>query len=161
MAEDLTVKDVMIKEVISVHPETSVLAAHQTISDNRLNGLPVVDEENHLVGIITDYDLLAKGSNIHLPTLQKFFNELPVYKKDYKHFKKEIYELSRLSVREVMNTDPATLSPDASLQDMVELFKTHHRINPVPVIDKNRKLVGVVSRYDVVKLFYVVKLTHE
>lgn len=159
MGEDLTVKDVMTKDVISVHPETSILQAHQIISYHRLNGVPVVDRDQHLVGIITDYDLLAKGSSVHLPTLQKLFTELPVYKKDYKNFKNEIYELSRLTVREVMNSDPVTLSPDSSLQDMVEVFRAHHRINPVPVVDKDKKLIGVVSRYDVVKLFYVIKLT--
>jgi len=159
MAERLTVKDVMVKDVISVHPDTSILQAQQLLSEHRLDGMPVVDFENRLIGVITEYDLLARGSSVHLPTLQKLFAELPVYKKNYNDFKKEIYELSKLTVRDIMNKEPLTLSPSASLQDMVEMFREHHRVNPIPVVDKDQKVVGVVSRYDAVKLFYVIKIT--
>lgn len=159
MESELTIKDIMIKDVVSVHPETPILTAHQIMSERRFNGLPVVDNENHLVGVITDYDLLVKGSAIHLPTLQKLFAELPVYKKSHKDFKKEIYDLSRLTVSEVMNPDALAISQDAVLSDMVDMFREHHRVNPIPVIDKDGKVVGVVSRYDAVNLFYVIKLT--
>lgn len=161
MRDKVTIKDIMTKDVICVHPETSILVAHQIMSEKRFNGLPVVDNENHLVGIITEYDLLVKGSSVHLPTLQKLFTELPVYKKNYKNFKNEIYELSRLTVREVMNSDPLAISQDANLSEMVDMFRQHHRVNPLAVIDKDRKVVGIVSRYDAVNLFYVIKLTKQ
>lgn len=160
MKKALTVKDVMSKEVISVYPDTTVLQAHEIITNNRFNGLPVIDQNNKLVGMVTQYDLLAKGSKVHLPTLQKLFAELPVYKKDYKKFKNEIYELSKLVVSEVMNPNPITLSEDASLQEMVDTFREHRDGgNPIPVIDKDKKVVGIISRSDALKLFYVVKLT--
>jgi len=159
MEKPLTVKDVMTKNVISVYPETTVLQAHETISSHRFSGLPVVDNGDHVIGIITQQDLLSRGSGIHLPTLQKFFAELPVYKKDSKEFKKEIYELSRLTVKQIMNPDPLTISQNASLQEMVDMFREHSKINPIPVVDKDNKLVGIISRSDALKLFYVIKLT--
>ncbi|OHA43198.1 MAG: hypothetical protein A3G03_02165, partial [Candidatus Taylorbacteria bacterium RIFCSPLOWO2_12_FULL_44_15c] len=114
-------------------------------------GVPVVDEENKLVGILTEYDLIEKSSSIHLPTFQKILENLKVLKQDSSEFQKEVREVSALKVRDVMNNDPLTLEPEASFDEMVKAFREHHRVNPIPVIDKNKKVVGVVSRFDVLK----------
>lgn len=148
-----TVQDVMSRQVVAVRPETPVLEAHEVISKHAFDGVPVVDAENRLVGILTEYDLVVKGSSLHLPTFQKILSELPVYRKDRSRFRNEVKELTALTVRDVMNPDPLTLAEDATFEDVVAAFRDHHRVNPIPVIDSERKVVGVVSRYDVLKLF--------
>jgi len=156
MAEP-TVRDIMVQEVISVHPDTSVTEAHAIIATHNFDGVPVVDESGYLVGIITEYDLIVKGSSLHLPTFQKILTELPVYRKDRGAFRKEVEELEKLRVRDVMNDDPLTLPEDAPFESVIAAFRDHHRVNPIPVIDTNHKVVGVVSRYDVLKLFSLIK----
>ena len=146
----------MVRDVVSVRPETPVTEAHDAISRGNFDGVPVVDAQNHLVGIVTEYDLIVKGSSLHLPTFQKILSELPVYRKDQGAFSKEVEELQNLRVQDVMNTDPLTLTPDANFEEVVAAFRDHHRVNPIPVVDKNNMVVGVVSRYDVVKLFGLV-----
>lgn len=153
---DTTVQDVMIREVISVSPDTPVIEAHEKISSHNFDGVPVVDEEDRLVGILTEYDLIVKGSSLHLPTFQKILSEFPVYQKDRGAFRKEIEELQNMRVRDVMNNDPLTLSEDASFEEVITAFRDHHRVNPIPVIDKDHKVIGVVSRYDVLKMFSLV-----
>jgi len=148
-----TVQDVMSRQVVAVKPEMPVVEAHEVIAKHNFDGVPVVDSEDRLVGILTEYDLLVKGSSLHLPTFQKILSELPVYRKDRSRFRKEVAELEKLTVRDVMNTDPLTLPHDAPFAEVVAAFRDHHRVNPIPVIDHERKVVGVVSRYDVLKLF--------
>lgn len=148
-------KDIMTRKVISVHPEDSIFEAHKIISKNNFDGVPVVDADNHLAGILTEYDLITKGSSVHLPTLQKVMSNFKIYKKDRGQFKKEIEELQDLKVKDIMNKDPLTLTQEVFFEEVVTTFKDHHRVNPIPIIDDNNKVVGVISRYDVLKSFNI------
>lgn len=149
--DTVTVKDIMTTEVVSVHPETPVIEANDAISSHHFNGVPVVDAAGTLVGILTDYDLLVKGTSLHLPTFQKMISEIQVYKKDQSALAKEVEELRGITVADVMNVEPLTLPDTASLDEVITAFREHHRVNPIPVIDASRKVVGVVSRFDVLK----------
>jgi len=148
----LTVKDIMIKEIVSVTPETPLIDAANLLVTNGFNGLPVRDSEKKLVGIITDYDLITKKAPaVHLPTFQMMLLNLPVERKDRGHFRKIVKEVASLTVEDAMNTEPLTLPDDASYEDVLKTFREHHRVNPIPVINKDRHVVGVVSRFDILK----------
>lgn len=149
----ITVKDIMAHQIVSVHPETPVREAYALIVRHGFDGVPVVDREGHLMGILTEYDLITKSSLMHLPTLQKVLGELKVFDKN-SGLQHNIAQLEHLTVKEVMNSDPLTLPDDASLEDVISAFRDHHRVNPIPVIDKNNIVVGVVSRYDVLHTLY-------
>lgn len=152
-----TVQDIMNRNVISVHPETSLLDANALIASHNIDGVPVVDQENKLVGILTEYDLIVKGSSIHLPTFQEVLSQLTVNEKDRSRFQEATAEISKLTVRDIMNDDPLTLPDTASFAEVVTAFRDHHRVNPIPVVDQNHQVVGVVSRFDVLKLFEIFK----
>ena len=147
----ICVKDAMVKKVISVEENTPLIKAAKLIMSHNFDGVPVVDGNNKLVGILTEYDLIEKSSSIHLPTFQKIVENLNVFKQDSSNFQKEVKEVTALKVKDVMNSDPLTLRPEDSFDTMLNAFREHHRVNPIPVIDKNKKVVGVVSRFDVLK----------
>ena len=81
-----TVQSIMTRDVVSVKPDTPLQEAAEVLARHGFNGMPVVDEENKLVGIITEYDLVAKGSAIHLPTFQLILQNIKVYNKDKSRF---------------------------------------------------------------------------
>jgi len=143
----------MTRKVISVRQDASFREAAQMLYDWGFEGLPVLDKNKKLVGIFTQYDLLSSDRAMHIPTLQRLFETMSVDREDKKHFEEAIRPLENLSVSDAMNDDPLTLSPEATLDEIIRLFREHHRVNPVPVIDKDRRVLGVVSRYDIVKLF--------
>src|SRR3989344_3499863 len=147
-------KDIMTKEVVAVHPDTPLLEVAKVLAEHNFDGVPVVDNENHVVGIVTEYDLINKTSAVHLPTLQVVLRNLPQFKKEEAHFQEEILQLK---VSDIMNKDPITLTPDASYDEVIKLFREHHRVNPIPVIDKDHKVVGVISRFDVLRPFHVLQ----
>ena len=148
---DVKITDIMTKEVISVDPEAPLFEAAKILADHNFNGMPVVDKENKLIGILTQYDLISQGSFIHLPTLQKILKDMNVLGQDKSHFKKEFKDIIALKVKDAMNTEPLALRDDASYDEAVKTFREHHRVNPIPVINKEGKVVGVVSRYDIIK----------
>lgn len=155
----LTVRDIMTASVISVHPEISLFDAHEIIARSNFDGVPVVDASGHVIGILTEYDMLSKASVMHLPTLQKLMKYLQSFvdKGGLSEFRKELEELKNVTVASIMNRDPLTLSADASFEAVVETFFKHHRVNPIPVVDEKGMLVGIVSRYDVLKIFEKLK----
>jgi len=143
----------MTKKVISVHPETPFLEAAGIIFKYNFDGLPVIDKYNKLVGVLTEYDFIVKGSIVHLPTLIKILKNIPLYRKDRDLVRDNVKEIFSLKVKDVMNPDPLTISPLADVQDAAKLFSEHHRVNPIPVVDKSNILVGILSRYDLIKMY--------
>lgn len=148
---NLTIKDIMTTEMVTVTPETSLVEAAKLLTDNKFNGLPVIDGAGIVVGIVTEYNLISSESGIHLPTLQSVLGNLSVFGKDKKEFSEDIAAVSKLTAKDVMNNDPLTLPNTATYDEVVKTFQDHHGVNPIPVIDSMRKLVGVVSRYDLLK----------
>lgn len=146
----------MTAQVISVRPDTPLMEAAELLAKHGFDGVPVVEDGGKLVGILTEYDLISKGSAIHLPTFQKIIQNMGVYGKDKSHFKKDFEDIAALKVKDVMNNDPLTLPEGASYEDAVAAFRDHHRVNPIPVINNERKVVGVVSRYDILKPLHLV-----
>jgi CBS domain-containing protein len=150
-----SVKDVMERDPIVTHPDTPLIEAANLLAEKKFDGMPVVDSEGTLLGILTEYDLVSNGSAIHLPTFQKVLQNLSVFKKDQSEFSHDLEAITSLKVKDVMNTDPITLSDSASFEDVVAMFREHHRVNPIPVLNDQKKLVGVVSRFDVLKPLHV------
>lgn len=143
-----TAVDIMTKDVISVDPESPLIEAVNILLKYGFNGLPVV-ADGLVVGIITEFDMVTKGSAIHIPTLVKLFGSLDQKKSD--ELKNELKKVVTMKVKDAMNYDPLTLSPNDDILKVVDTFTQHHKVNPIPIIDNNRMLVGVISRSDMLK----------
>lgn len=148
----LTVRDIMVKNVKVMHPNDSLEAVVNLLSKNGFDGAPVVDSENNVVGIITQYDLLMKSSGIHLPTLERLLGNLPVLKEDLGPLRKSFDDVQKLTAKDVMNPEPMLVDPGDSVESVANLFVSHHRVNPLIVVERG-KVVGIVSRYDIIKLY--------
>lgn len=143
----------MTKDVTTVAPEDSILKVAQIMFEHNWDGIPVVTSDGTLAGIITQYDLVTKGANIHLPTFLKLMGDLPVYKKDKSILKPELQKIVTLTVKDLMNTEPLTVRESATLEDVANQFAEHHRVNPIPVVNGESRLVGIISRFDLIKLY--------
>lgn len=150
----VTAKDIMTKEVISAHSDTPILDVAKLLAEHNFDGIPITDPDNKLIGIVTEYDLINKTSAVHLPTLQVVLKNLPQFKKEEAHFQQEILSLK---ASDIMNKEPLTLTQDVSYEEIIKLFREHHRVNPIPVIDNDHKILGVISRFDVLRPFHVLQ----
>lgn len=147
------VKEIMTRETVSVRPETFLTDAAEVMAKGNLSGLPVVDGAGKLLGILTEYDLLTKGAQIHLPTFVKLLSEFPIHRHDTSIVRDDLKKIFSLTVRDVMNDEPLVLEENATIEEAVLAFANHHRVNPIPIVDSSNMLVGVVSRYDIIKFY--------
>lgn len=151
--QKLYVKDIMTLHPVTVRPEDSVVYAARILFEHNFNGLPVINEQKEVLGILTEYDLISKGGDLHMSTLINVLGNLDVYKKDNSLVKDEIKRLIILKVKDIMNITPLIIEDNAPIKSVVDIFASHHKVNPIPVVDQYKKLVGVISRFDLVKFF--------
>ncbi len=147
------VERIMERNVLFVFPEASLLEAANTLFEHGLTGLPVVDNDKKVVGVLTEFDLITKGSAIHLPTFVKLMSNIDLYRKDRSSLTEDLQKITKLTVADVMNKDPLVVSMGTSIDEVAQIFADHHRVNPIPVIDDMHRLVGVVSRFDIIKMY--------
>jgi CBS domain-containing protein len=141
----MNASDVMTREIISVRPDTTVAEAIRMMLDNRISGLPVIDEAGRLVGILTEGDLLRRGetgTERHRPRWLEILMGPGRLAEEYvrTHGRK---------IGEVMTRDPVSVTPDTSLKEIVELME-RRRIKRVPVLDGEAP-VGIISRADLLR----------
>lgn len=144
----MKVKEIMTKNVVVVSPQTPIYEVAAELYYNGFTGLPVV-EGNKVVGIITEADLVMQNAKIPMPTFINLLDSF-LYLENPREVEQRLHKILGKTAAEVMTREVITIEPDAKIEDLAMLFTEKH-INPVPVV-KNDKLVGIVSRADLVKL---------
>lgn len=144
---DIRVSDIMRTGIYTVRPDTFLGDAAHMLVVHKISGLPVLDADGRLVGVITEADFLrALGVPSHHPT-HSLWQTLEAM---FAHHG-ELADMDG-TVADLMVTDLITVKPDSSVLDAVELLKKN-RIKRVIVCDDERRLHGIVTRTDFVKLF--------
>lgn len=141
-------KDIMTKNVITVEPDMEVTQAAKLLLEHHINGLPVVDKEGNLKGIICQSDLIVQQRKIPLPS---FFIMLDSFVPlaSPKNIEKELKKMSAITVKEAMTRDPVTVGPETDLEDIATLM-VKHTIHTVPVVDQG-KIVGIIGKEDILR----------
>ena len=142
----LKAKDIMTKEVITVSPETEVTQAAKLLLEHHLNGLPVVDKEGNLKGIICQEDLIVQQQQIPMPSFFTLLDGL-IPLKSYKSLEKEVAKIAATTVANAMTSDPVTIHPETELENIATLM-VKHNTHTLPVLDQG-KLVGIIGKEDV------------
>ena len=136
----MQVKDVMTRSVISVGPDESIMKAARLMLQNRISGLPVIDKDGELMGIVTEGDFLRRGelgTQRRRPKWLEFIVGPGRLAEEYVH-------ASGRKIDEIMTTDPVTASEDDTLEKVVEVME-RRQVKRLPVV-KNGRVVGIVSR---------------
>lgn len=120
------VSTIMTKDLITLSPTDKLSKAYDLLVKHRIHHLPVVDDENYLVGLITTYDMFRLNHALD----------------DYKN----------ITVMEVMTTRLATLEPHDKVGSAAEVFM-EHLFHALPII-KHGQLKGIVTTHDVMKYSY-------
>ncbi|XP_031484170.1 CBS domain-containing protein CBSX1, chloroplastic-like [Nymphaea colorata] len=157
-----TVGDFMTKRenLQAVKPTTSVDEALELLVDKRITGFPVIDDDWNLVGVVSDYDLLALDS-ISGGGGRSETGLFPEVNSTWKTFNKIQRLLSKTNgkvVGDVMTPAPLVVRETTNLEDAARLLlETKYR--RLPVVDGNGKLVGIITRGNVVRA--ALQLKHE
>ncbi len=144
----LKVKDIMTKTVISVSPETEIIHATKLLLENRINGLPVIDETGKLVGILCQSDLIAQQKKLPIPSFFTFLDGL-ITLSPLKQIEKEAQKIAAITVSQAMTPNPVTVRPDTNIEEVAALM-VDNNFHTIPVVDEG-KLVGIVGKEDVLR----------
>lgn len=144
----MKVKDVMVREVKSLSPEVDVSEALDLLLKMQISGLPVIDENNKLVGMFTEKEVLSKILPSYIERVGAF-----TYKEDPKTIKQKITQLGTLKVKDLMRREVVTVDEDCALYEAAHLMLTK-KARRIPVLNKAKEVVGIIARVDIVKALF-------
>jgi CBS domain-containing protein len=137
----MRVEDFMTRRVVTITPDTTLLAAAKLMLEHRVGGLPVLDASGRMIGVFSESDLLREEGEDGSPWLQMMVGP------DGKPA--EPPRLDARKVGDVMTRQLITIAPGASIAQACRLLH-EHRLRRLPVVE-NDKLVGMIARADLVR----------
>jgi CBS domain-containing protein len=137
----MRVEDFMTRRVVTITPDTTLLAAAKLMLEHRVGGLPVLDASARMIGVFSESDLLREEGEDGSPWLQMMVGP------DGKPA--EPPRLDARKVGDVMTRQLITIAPGASIAQACRLLH-EHRLRRLPVVDSD-KLVGMIARADLVR----------
>jgi CBS domain-containing protein len=144
----MKVKDIMTTEVVVAHPETSVNLVARLMAGRDISGVPVVDE-GEVVGIVTELDLIVRNTRLEPPAFFQILDaRIPLETPG--QFRERLQQMLGTHARDVMTEKVVTVGPEEEMENLAELM-VKRRVNPVPVVE-NGRLVGIVSRSDIIRM---------
>jgi CBS domain-containing protein len=142
------VKHIMTVDVVSVSPTASVGRVARLMHERAISGIPVVDIDRRVVGMVSDLDLIVLNTRIEAPHFLPLLDgRIPL--ETPAHFKKRIQHAAGTTAKDLMCETVVTVGPEEEVETLAALMVKEH-VNPVPVVEDGR-LVGVVSRADVIR----------
>jgi CBS domain-containing protein len=140
--------EIMDPNPVTVAPDSSVEDVVAALREHQLPGLPVVDADGQLVGIVTEADLVLPDDegDLHIPHYVNLFGGT-VFLESLSRFEGRLRKAFAADAEDMMTAEPDTVGPDTTVREAARLIhETGH--NRLPVVEDGR-LVGVVTRLDV------------
>jgi CBS-domain-containing membrane protein len=140
--------DVMSREVITVTLETTLRELAAILSQKHINGVPVVDDEGDLLGVVCESDLVNQNKPLHIPTVFVILDSVIPLENPWR-MEKEFKRLTATTVGEIYSKPAVIVKPDTDLSDVARIM-SEKKIYTIPVVDRG-KLVGVLGKADVIR----------
>lgn len=126
------VKDWMSTDVITITPDMTLPEAHQTMTNEEIRRLPVVDKDGHLIGIVSIGDIRSAEPS---PA-----TSLSIWEMNYL--------LSTLKVEKIMTSNPWTINAEATIGEAARMM-LEHRVSGLPVVDDDHRVLGIITESDI------------
>jgi len=143
----MKVKEIMIKDVVSLSPEATAQEALDLLEKMRISGLPVIGKGRKLMGMFTEKDALSYLLPSYIEKVGNF-----VYEADPKATKKKFQELGNIKVSQLMRKDVETTAENATLCEVARIMLVK-KARRLPVLDNSGKVIGMIARCDILKAF--------
>ena len=143
----MKVKEIMIKDVVSIKPDDNAKDALALLFKMQISGLPVIDGQGKLVGMFTEKDILRSILPSYIEKVGRF-----VYEENPKSIKNKFKELENLKVSQLMRKEVITVFEEAAVCEVARIMLTQ-KVRRTPVLNKENKVVGIVAREDIIKSY--------
>jgi len=138
----------MVRDVISVRPNSSIKDVMTTFVEKKIGGVPIVDENGKLSGIVTDGDILRAIKPIDR-RIQDYFSFITYVAEE--DLEERLDEMAKVEIIRIAKTNGiVSVHPNDDMKTVITLLSKHH-FKKLPVIDETNHVVGVISRGDVIR----------
>ena len=144
----LNASDIMTTDVITVKKDTNLKDLARLLYSNHINGVPVVDDDGLLIGIICESDLIRKDKKLHIPTVVAIFDWV-LYLESPKKIEKEIRRINATTVEDLYIKDVVTVDEKTPVDEIATIME-EKKVYTIPVMD-GELLVGIVGQADLIR----------
>ncbi len=141
----IIVRDIMNTDLITVTPDMDISMAAKILFDKQINGVPVVDDNGSLVGILCQSDIITQQKKLPIPTIFTLLDGF-IRLTSLKQLEKQVLKITALTVSEAMTPNPVTVQPDTEIETVAALMVDRH-FHTLPVVEDSR-LVGIIGKED-------------
>ncbi len=144
------VEEIMTRDVITATENDTVLNIVNILRANSIAGVPVVNDREEVIGVVSVSDILKLLDDFHWYT--PFFSAMDIlhlHSDELEDVKRDIEEVSEMKVKDAMSKNPKTIAPDTLIDDAAQIMYSTG-FNRLPVLDEKGKLVGIVARADII-----------
>lgn len=145
-------KDIMTRDVITVKENDTLEDVAAILVNKHISGVPVVNEENQVIGLISENDLISQHKKISRSDVGTLL-DIMLYYQNRDLYEKEIKKFFQVRVQEVMTTEVKCVIPSTPVGEVAEIM-IKNGFNRVPVISKNRRIIGIIARADIIKAIH-------
>ncbi len=144
-----TALDIMTEEVISVRPDTPISELAKIFIENNISGVPVIDENNKVLGIATESDLIFHSKRLKVPTVLTILDSF-IFLDSPEKMEQELRKIAAASVSDIYSSPPVTITPDTPLDEIASLM-SDKQIHTLPVVNNSEEMIGVVGKKDIIR----------
>ncbi|MBN1321565.1 MAG: CBS domain-containing protein [Thermoleophilia bacterium] len=144
----MRVKDIMQADVVTTGPDTTVEELADLLAERKISGVPVVDDQSRVVGMVSEADVIMQDADLHFPHYVQLLESI-IYLESIKKFEERYRKAFGTRVADIMSKEVVAISPEASVREAATLM-ADRKVNRLPVTEQ-RRLVGIVTRGDIVR----------
>lgn len=144
----MKVREFMITNVIKAHPNDSIKEVMTMLVEKKVGGLPICETDGTLVGMVSDGDILRSIKPIEQRVYDFIFYMEYLGEENLQSRLKDLTEKEIIKIAKTKGL--ITVSPDDEIEHAVTLLSKHH-FKKLPVVNPNNRVVGVISRGDVIR----------
>ena len=141
-------KDIMTTDIISVKDGTPVEELARILWENKISGVPVLDDNDRLIGVATENDLIDQAKNIHIPSMITILDSV-IFLESAKKTEDEIKKMTGSKVRDICAGELITVEDDTSLAEIATIM-AEKKVHTLPVL-RDGELVGIVGKSDIIR----------
>lgn len=146
------IKDIMTKDIVTVLESDTVEKCAKILHEHKFSGLPVVDEDGMIKGIVTEGDIIKRASRMKGPSYLEILGGI-VYLESAKDLMEEVQRTKGNLVGDIMTKDVRTIKEDEEIEDAATLL-VKEKIKRLPVVGDEGRLIGIVARRDIMEYLF-------
>lgn len=144
----LNAKDIMTKNVTTVRAATTIEELARILMEHKISGAPVVDDDENLIGIVTENDLISQNKRLHIPTVMRLFDSFIMLESPGR-IEKEIKKMTAIIVNDIYTKEAITVTEGTPVQDIATIM-SEKKVHLIPVVE-GKKILGIIGKIDLIK----------